>query len=104
MAVFSFCSRPPGPCWWHGGGLAKRPDGFRRRIPHLGVRAGKSHLINGLLEHLGEASSLAGRALDSALGTGGLGTLYALYRDRIEHFLTAPPPAEWDGVYIATSK
>ena len=31
------------------GGLAKRPDGFRRRIPHLGVRAGKSHLINGLL-------------------------------------------------------
>ena len=32
------------------GGLAKRPDGFRRRIPHLGVRAEKSHLINGLLE------------------------------------------------------
>ena len=31
------------------GGLAKRPDGFRRRIPPLGVRAGKSHLINGLL-------------------------------------------------------
>ena len=31
------------------GGLAKRPDGFRRRIPHLGVRAGKSHLINGLV-------------------------------------------------------
>ena len=34
------------------GGLAKRPDGFRRRIPHLGVRAGKSHLINGLLGRL----------------------------------------------------
>ena len=33
-------------------GLAKRPDGFRRRIPHLGVRAGKSHLINGLLRDL----------------------------------------------------
>ena len=33
------------------GGLAKRPDGFRRRIPHLGVRAGKSHLINGLLSN-----------------------------------------------------
>ena len=31
------------------GGLAKPPDGFRRRIPHLGVRAGKRHLINGLL-------------------------------------------------------
>ena len=36
----------------HTGGLAKRPDGFRRRIPHLGVRAGKSHLINGLLTAL----------------------------------------------------
>ena len=34
MAVFSFCSRPPGPCWWHGGAEQKRPDGFRRRIPH----------------------------------------------------------------------
>ena len=31
------------------GGLAKRPEGFRRRIPHLGVRAGKSHLINGVI-------------------------------------------------------
>ena len=30
-------------------GLAKRPDGFRRRIPHLGVRAEKSHLIIGLV-------------------------------------------------------
>ena len=42
----------PGRTKWlvaGGGGLAKRPDGFRRRIPHLGVRAGKSHLINGLL-------------------------------------------------------
>ena len=35
------------------GGLAKRPDGFRRRIPHLGVRAGKSYLINGLIVHPG---------------------------------------------------
>ena len=36
----------------HAGGtgdLAKRPDSFRRGIPHLGVRAGKSHLINGLV-------------------------------------------------------
>ena len=36
-----------------GGGLAKRPDGFRRRILHLGVRAGKSHLINGLIRASG---------------------------------------------------
>ena len=41
------------------GGLAKRPDGFRRRIPHLGVRAGKSHLINGLLRRSGSSSSAA---------------------------------------------
>ena len=34
---------------YHSRAVAKRPDGFRRRIPHLGVRAGKSHLINGLL-------------------------------------------------------
>ncbi len=32
-----------------GGGFAKRPVGFRRRFLHLGVRAGKSHLINGLI-------------------------------------------------------
>ncbi len=37
------------------GGLAKQPDGFRRRIPHLGVRAGKSHLINGLLRALNDS-------------------------------------------------
>ena len=37
-----------------------RPDGFRRRIPHLGVRAGKSHLINGLLS-LAIAAAEAGR-------------------------------------------
>ena len=37
-------------------GLAKRADGFRRRIPHLGVRAGKSHLINGLLRPDGPKS------------------------------------------------
>ena len=44
-----FCHR-----WnkWEGQGLAERPAGFRRRIPHLGVRAGKSHLINGLLSRV----------------------------------------------------
>ena len=41
MAVFSCCSR--GPCWSH-----KAATVFA--IPHLGVRAGKSHLINGLAE------------------------------------------------------
>ena len=47
------------------GGLAKRPDGFRRRIPHLGVRAGKSHLINGLLG--GPLPDAAGQRLGQAV-------------------------------------
>ena len=52
---------------WKGQALAKRPDGFRRRIPHLGVRAGKSHLINGLLRqpgHSGDAEDRARRDAD----------------------------------------
>ena len=47
--------RPTGAMLSGTGGLAKRPDGFRRRIPHLGVRAGKSHLINGLLSAIDSA-------------------------------------------------
>ena len=43
MAVFSFCSRPPGPCWWHGGS-AKRPDGFRRRMSSSGGESRKKPL------------------------------------------------------------
>ena len=35
---------PTGAMAGRTGGLAKRPDGFRRRIPHLGVRAGKKPL------------------------------------------------------------
>ena len=31
MAVFSFCSRPPGPCWWHGG---SRKAARRLSPPH----------------------------------------------------------------------
>ncbi len=30
--------------------------------------------------------------------------LYQLYLDRIEEFLANPPPAEWDGVFTATTK
>jgi class 3 adenylate cyclase len=30
--------------------------------------------------------------------------LYALYEHRIHEFETAPPPADWDGVYTATAK
>jgi len=56
------------------------------------------------LEHLGEARLLAKHALDPELGTGNLDTLYALYQERIQHYLEAPPAAEWGGVFVATSK
>ena len=48
MAVFSCCSRPPGPCWSHWG---SRKAARRFSPPHSssGSEAGKSHLINGLL-------------------------------------------------------
>ena len=56
------------------------------------------------LEHLGEARLLATQALDPAFGTGNLDVLYALYRERIQHYIEAPPAAEWDGVFVATTK
>ncbi|MEA2780759.1 MAG: adenylate cyclase, partial [Rhodospirillaceae bacterium] len=33
-----------------------------------------------------------------------LGQLHDLYARRIAEFIEAPPPGEWDGVYVATSK
>ena len=34
--VFSFCSRPPGPCWWHGG---SRKAARRLLPPHSSSRS-----------------------------------------------------------------
>ncbi|HEX4505690.1 MAG TPA: adenylate/guanylate cyclase domain-containing protein [Alphaproteobacteria bacterium] len=34
----------------------------------------------------------------------GLQTLYTLYEDRIGHYMAHPPGADWDGVFVATSK
>ena len=34
----------------------------------------------------------------------GLTALYDLYRDRIAAFLLVAPPADWAGVYTATTK
>ncbi|OYX26831.1 MAG: adenylate/guanylate cyclase domain-containing protein [Hydrogenophilales bacterium 32-62-9] len=31
-------------------------------------------------------------------------TLYTIYLERIAHFRTAPPPADWDGVFVYTTK
>ena len=30
--------------------------------------------------------------------------LYQLYEERVAFFLEAPPPVDWDGVYVALSK
>ena len=38
MAVFSFCSGPPGPCWWHGGAR----KAARRLSPPHSSSGGKS--------------------------------------------------------------
>ncbi len=56
------------------------------------------------LKHLAEARSLATQALEPALGTGNLDMLYALYAERIQRYLEAPPAAEWGGVFVATTK
>ncbi|MDA0261666.1 MAG: adenylate/guanylate cyclase domain-containing protein [Proteobacteria bacterium] len=34
----------------------------------------------------------------------GLSELYDLYDGRLDEYLTDPPPPDWDGVYVATSK
>ncbi len=41
------------------------------------------------------------RELDAGLD---LGKLYDLFAERIAEFAAAPPPADWDNVYVATSK
>jgi adenylate cyclase len=33
-----------------------------------------------------------------------LAAVYELYRHRIEEFMESPPPANWDGVYVAKEK
>ncbi len=44
-----------------------------------------------------EAEALSG-------GQWGVAKLYRLYEERIAAFREAPPPADWDGVFVATSK
>jgi len=38
------------------------------------------------------------------LGVAGLKKLYHVYRERIDEWRKAPPPADWDGTFTATSK
>src|SRR3989338_6108079 len=52
----------------------------------------------------GEARTLIGECLGLDAPQTRLTTLYALYTARIEAYEARPPGAEWDGVFVATSK
>ncbi|MDH3792119.1 MAG: adenylate/guanylate cyclase domain-containing protein, partial [Rhodospirillales bacterium] len=39
-----------------------------------------------------------------ALAEARLEALYALYAERLAAYVESPPPADWDGVYVATTK
>lgn len=49
-----------------------------------------------------ESAAAEAEALQPAIPS--LAGLYALYRARIAEYRKAPPPADWDGVYVATFK
>jgi adenylate cyclase len=48
------------------------------------------------------ALTIIGNGIGQALPQ--LEGFYELYRERIQHFIEAPPPANWDGVYVAKEK
>ena len=51
------------------------------------------------------ASAAAKEAADGANETGlALAALYGMYEARISEFAASPPPEDWDGVYVATTK
>ncbi|MCH8111270.1 MAG: adenylate/guanylate cyclase domain-containing protein [Proteobacteria bacterium] len=51
-----------------------------------------------------ECRTLAKGAVNGLGGPGGLDKLYDLYDERISRYEADPPPADWDGVFTATSK
>jgi len=44
------------------------------------------------------------REMSHAVKPGGVDGFYDLYDERVIEFRENPPPADWDGVYVATSK
>jgi adenylate cyclase len=50
------------------------------------------------------ATELITQCRDASRGIGALSGLYDLYLERIALFKKTPPPADWDGVFVATSK
>jgi len=50
------------------------------------------------------AIELVAQCRDASRGVGALAGLYDMYLDRIAIFKQTPPPADWNGVFVATSK
>ncbi|MEQ8391408.1 MAG: adenylate/guanylate cyclase domain-containing protein [Thalassospira sp.] len=50
------------------------------------------------------AIDLIAQCREASRGVGALAGLYDMYHGRIDIFKQTPPPADWDGVFVATSK
>ena len=77
--------------------LRAAPDFLALEQAHLAVMAAYYAQDWGLAAELNDAH-------EQAAGAFGLTKLVMLYRDRIAAFAATPPPADWDGVYEASSK
>lgn len=53
---------------------------------------------------IGECRRLAKATSGESAGLGGMDPLYDLYVERVASFRESPPPPDWDGVFVATSK
>ncbi len=53
---------------------------------------------------LAECRALAKATKGENEGLGGMDGLYDLYAERITSYRESPPPSDWDGVFVATSK
>ena len=64
----------------------------------------KAMLVAYRNQHWDDALQLIAQCRDAADGFASLAVLYDLYAERIALFRQTPPPADWDGVFVATSK
>ena len=82
--------------------LALENDFLELKLTH------KTMLDSYRAQNWAEASKLISAARQKIGGGRGLlhemQNLYDLYQDRIAHYQNNPPPADWDGTFVATSK
>jgi adenylate cyclase len=82
-----------------GDGKLCQTDAFRNC-----VTLHKSMLAAYRQQQWQEAENLIAQCRQASRGIGALAGLYDMYADRIATFRTSPPPADWNGVFVATSK